>query len=138
MGWGRRRARGPRWLCSRPPPPQRRGRGGGLDADKGAETRAGNTAGSGGSMSTADPDSDPAREAVASAYQRFEPRAYLRNNYAPPRGNLSSPDGVGPWKLRCLAQTFATGERGGTKAPRTRSYQEANGARARVRWEPRS
>lgn len=89
-------------------------------------------------MSTADPDSDPAREAVASAYQRFEPRAYLRNNYAPPRGNLSSPDGVGPWKLRCLAQTFATGERGGTKAPRTRSYQEANGARARVRWEPRS
>ncbi|KAF6299399.1 phenylethanolamine N-methyltransferase [Rhinolophus ferrumequinum] len=61
-------------------------------------------------MSTADPDSHPAREAVASAYQRFEPRAYLRNNYAPPRGNLSSPDGVGPWKLRCLAQTFATGE----------------------------
>nr|XP_025715165.1 phenylethanolamine N-methyltransferase [Callorhinus ursinus] len=56
------------------------------------------------------PDSDPGRAAVASAYQRFEPRAYLRNNYAPPRGDLSSPDGVGPWKLRCLAQTFATGE----------------------------
>ncbi|KAB0398635.1 hypothetical protein E2I00_013882, partial [Balaenoptera physalus] len=56
------------------------------------------------------PDPDPGRAAVASAYQRFEPRAYLRNNYAPPRGDLSSPDGVGPWKLRCLAQTFATGE----------------------------
>lgn len=57
-----------------------------------------------------DPDPDPGRAAVASAYQRFEPGAYLRNNYAPPRGDLSSPDGVGPWKLRCLAQTFATGE----------------------------
>lgn len=57
------------------------------------------------------PDLDPGRAAVASAYQRFEPRAYLRNNYAPPRGDLSGPDGVGPWKLRCLAQTFATGER---------------------------
>jgi phenylethanolamine N-methyltransferase len=69
-------------------------------------------------MSRADPshiagsayDSDPGQAAVALAYQRFEPRAYLRNNYAPPRGDLSSPDGVGPWKLRCLAQTFATGE----------------------------
>ncbi|XP_058416858.1 phenylethanolamine N-methyltransferase isoform X2 [Diceros bicornis minor] len=55
------------------------------------------------------PDSDPGRAAVASAYQRFEPRAYLRNNYAPPRGDLSNPDSVGLWKLRCLAQTFATG-----------------------------
>ncbi|XP_004608791.2 phenylethanolamine N-methyltransferase [Sorex araneus] len=56
------------------------------------------------------PDVDPGRAAVASAYQRFEPLAYLRNNHAPPRGDLSNPDGVGPWKLRCLAQTFATGE----------------------------
>uniref|UniRef100_G1PR98 Phenylethanolamine N-methyltransferase n=2 Tax=Myotis lucifugus TaxID=59463 RepID=G1PR98_MYOLU len=40
----------------------------------------------------------------------FEPGAYLRNNYAPPRGDLRAADGVGPWKLRCLAQTFATGE----------------------------
>ncbi|XP_075415760.1 phenylethanolamine N-methyltransferase [Tenrec ecaudatus] len=55
-------------------------------------------------------DSDPGRVAVASAYGRFEPRAYLRNNYAPPRGDLSRQDGVGPWKLLCLAQTFATGE----------------------------
>ncbi|KAM7067095.1 phenylethanolamine N-methyltransferase [Molossus nigricans] len=69
-------------------------------------------------MSTADPsraaraaqDSHPGQAAVAVAYQRFEPRAYLRNNYAPPRGDLSIADGVGPWKLRCLAQTFATGE----------------------------
>lgn len=61
------------------------------------------------------PDSDPGLAAVASAYQRFEPRSYLLNNYAPPRGDLSCPDGVGPWKLRCLAQTFATGERGGKK-----------------------
>lgn len=57
-----------------------------------------------------DPDSDPGQAAVALAYQRFEPRAYLRNNYAPPRGDLSNPDGVGPWKLRCMAQVFATGE----------------------------
>ncbi|XP_037349763.1 phenylethanolamine N-methyltransferase [Talpa occidentalis] len=56
------------------------------------------------------PDPDQGQAAVALAYQRFEPRAYLRNNHAPPRGDLSSPDGVGPWKLRCLAQTFATGE----------------------------
>lgn len=84
-------------------------------------------------MSKADPnpaagtarDSDPGPAAVASAYQRFEPRAYLRNNYAPPRGDLSRPDGVGPWKLRCLAQTFATGERGETEAPRTRSHRGA-------------
>lgn len=73
------------------------------------------------------PNSDPGRAAVASAYQRFEPRAYLRNNYAPPRGDLSSPDGVGPWKLRCLAQTFATGERGETEARRTEVIRELHG-----------
>lgn len=64
----------------------------------------GGAAGAGG-------DSHPGRAAVASAYRRFEPRAYLRNNHAPPRGDLSGA-GVGPWKLRCLADTFATGERG--------------------------
>lgn len=53
---------------------------------------------------------NPSLEPVALAYQRFEPQAYLRNNYSPPRGDLSRLDGVGPWKLRCLAQTFATGE----------------------------
>ncbi|XP_043818284.1 phenylethanolamine N-methyltransferase [Dromiciops gliroides] len=54
--------------------------------------------------------SDPGRAAVAASYQLFEPRAYLRNNYGPPRGDLRQADGVGPWKLRCLAETFATGE----------------------------
>ncbi|XP_028931038.1 phenylethanolamine N-methyltransferase [Ornithorhynchus anatinus] len=49
-------------------------------------------------------------EAVAESYRRFQPRAYLVNNYRPPRGDLSRPDGVGPWKLGCLAQTFASGE----------------------------
>ena len=78
------------------------------------------------------PDPDPGRAAVASAYQRFEPRAYLRNNYAPPRGDLSSPDGVGPWKLRCLAQTFATGERGetgqeGIREPKGRARESQTG-----------
>lgn len=57
------------------------------------------------------PDSHPGLAEVAAAYERFEPGAYLRNNHAPPRGDLSA-DGVGPWKLRCLAQTFATGEGG--------------------------
>lgn len=72
-------------------------------------------------------DSDPGRAAVASAYQRFEPRAYLRNNYAPPRGDLSSPDGVGPWKLRCMAQTFATGERRKLRHERAEVMREKGG-----------
>ncbi|XP_038609583.1 phenylethanolamine N-methyltransferase [Tachyglossus aculeatus] len=49
-------------------------------------------------------------EAVAQSYQGFQPRPYLVNNYRPPRGDLGRPDGVGPWKLGCLAQTFASGE----------------------------
>ncbi|XP_008152036.2 phenylethanolamine N-methyltransferase [Eptesicus fuscus] len=100
------------------PPLAAEGWGGGPAADKGAARPAGHRVGLGGSRSMADPrpaagaaqDSHPGRAEVASAYQRFEPGAYLRNNYAPPRGDLSSPAGVGPWKLRCLAQTFATGE----------------------------
>ncbi|KAL4672998.1 hypothetical protein H8957_009199 [Semnopithecus entellus] len=118
MGWGGCGARGPGRLGAQLPPPQRTGPGGGRAVEKGAARRAGHLADSGGSMSGADripaagaaPDSAPGRAAVASAYQRFEPRAYLRNNYAPPRGDLCNQDGVGPWKLRCLAQTFATGE----------------------------
>ncbi|XP_074080130.1 phenylethanolamine N-methyltransferase [Macrotis lagotis] len=54
-------------------------------------------------------------EAAAGGYGRFEPRSYLRNNYAPPRGDLRRPDGVGPWKLRCLAETFATGQVSGQR-----------------------
>lgn len=73
-------------------------------------------------------DARPDQEAIALAYQRFEPRAYLLNNYTPPRGDLSNPDGVGPWKLRCLAQTFATGECGETEAQGARSHQGAKGA----------
>ncbi|XP_012517249.1 PREDICTED: phenylethanolamine N-methyltransferase [Propithecus coquereli] len=117
MGWGRRGARGPGRLITQPLPAAE-GPARGLAVDKAAAGRAADSAGRGSSMSGtgashtsgAASDSDPGRAAVASAYQRFEPRAYLRNNYAPPRGDLSSPDGVGPWKLRCLAQTFATGE----------------------------
>lgn len=72
------------------------------------------------SDSDPDPDPDSGRAAIALAYHQFEPRAYLRNNYAPPRGDLSSPDGVGPWKLRCMAQTFATGEHGKGRERRER------------------
>lgn len=117
-GWHREdAARGPRQLIAQPPPPHRRGQG--WRAGVAPQIKAsGRKGGGGSSMSGTDrsqaagavPDSDPGLAAVSSAYQRFEPRAYLRNNYAPPRGDLSCPDGVGPWKLRCLAQTFATGE----------------------------
>ncbi|XP_015394616.2 phenylethanolamine N-methyltransferase [Panthera tigris] len=118
MGWGKCNA-GPRAVPGSAAAPAAEGRAWTWAAHKGAAKRE-DRAGGGGSMSAADPnpaagavpdsDPDPGRAAVASAYQRFEPRAYLRNNYAPPRGDLSSPDGVGPWKLSCLAQTFATGE----------------------------
>ncbi|XP_053120005.1 phenylethanolamine N-methyltransferase [Hemicordylus capensis] len=47
---------------------------------------------------------------VAESYQTFNPRAYLQNNYMPPRANFTSEEFVVPWKLRCLADTFATGE----------------------------
>ncbi|NXS31041.1 PNMT methyltransferase, partial [Pomatostomus ruficeps] len=43
-------------------------------------------------------------------YEHFDPRAYLRNNYLPPRADFSSEEFVVPWKLRCLAETFASGE----------------------------
>uniref|UniRef100_A0A8B9ZVB7 Phenylethanolamine N-methyltransferase n=1 Tax=Anas zonorhyncha TaxID=75864 RepID=A0A8B9ZVB7_9AVES len=48
--------------------------------------------------------------AVREGYERFDPRAYLQNNYVPPRADFSSEDCVVPWKLRCLAETFASGE----------------------------
>lgn len=47
--------------------------------------------------------------AVAKSYQSFNPRAYLQNNYMPPRANFASEEFVVPWKLRCLADAFATG-----------------------------
>ncbi|NXN91709.1 PNMT methyltransferase, partial [Rhinopomastus cyanomelas] len=46
--------------------------------------------------------------ALREGYERFEPRAYLHNNYLPPRADFSSEDFVVPWKLRCLAETFAS------------------------------
>uniref|UniRef100_A0A8C8S9I8 Phenylethanolamine N-methyltransferase n=1 Tax=Pelusios castaneus TaxID=367368 RepID=A0A8C8S9I8_9SAUR len=48
--------------------------------------------------------------AVGESYQKFNPRAYLQNNYMPPRADFSSEDCVVPWKLRCLAEAFATGK----------------------------
>lgn len=48
--------------------------------------------------------------AVREGYERFDPRAYLQNNYVPPRADFSSEDCVVPWKLRCLAETFASGK----------------------------
>ncbi|XP_071584373.1 phenylethanolamine N-methyltransferase [Heliangelus exortis] len=48
--------------------------------------------------------------ALREGYERFEPLAYLRNNYLPPRADFSSEEFVVPWKLRCLAETFASGE----------------------------
>lgn len=48
--------------------------------------------------------------ALREGYEHFDPRAYLRNNYLPPRADFSSEEFVVPWKLRCLAETFASGE----------------------------
>lgn len=48
--------------------------------------------------------------ALREGYQHFDPRAYLQNNYLPPRADFSSEEFVVPWKLRCLAETFASGE----------------------------
>lgn len=47
--------------------------------------------------------------AVAESYKTFNPSAYLQNNYMPPRANFTSEEFAVPWKLRCLADTFATG-----------------------------
>lgn len=48
-------------------------------------------------------------DAIREGYARFDPRAYLQNNYVPPRADFSSEQCVVPWKLRCLAETFASG-----------------------------
>ncbi|KAM9296889.1 phenylethanolamine N-methyltransferase [Gastrophryne carolinensis] len=49
-------------------------------------------------------------QAVAKSYQLFNPRAYLQNNYVPPRADFSSEDSVMCWKLRCLHEACAKGE----------------------------
>ncbi|NWV02210.1 PNMT methyltransferase, partial [Ptilonorhynchus violaceus] len=46
--------------------------------------------------------------ALREGYEHFDPHAYLRNNYLPPRADFSSEEFVVPWKLRCLAETFAS------------------------------
>ncbi|NXH83126.1 PNMT methyltransferase, partial [Edolisoma coerulescens] len=55
--------------------------------------------------------------ALREGYEHFDPRAYLRNNYLPPRADFSSEEFVVPWKLRCLAETFASGEGRAAGAP---------------------
>ncbi|XP_043910975.1 phenylethanolamine N-methyltransferase [Protopterus annectens] len=47
--------------------------------------------------------------ALKENYQKFNPKAYLKNNYMPPRADFSTEDCVVPWKLRCLAEAFETG-----------------------------
>lgn len=55
--------------------------------------------------------------ALREGYEHFDPRAYLRNNYLPPRADFSSEEFVVPWKLRCLAETFASGEEKEARIP---------------------
>ncbi|XP_063281527.1 phenylethanolamine N-methyltransferase [Pelobates fuscus] len=52
-------------------------------------------------------------QTIAENYQSFNPRAYLQNNYIPPRADFDNPGSVVPWKLRCLADACASGEIGG-------------------------
>lgn len=73
--------------------------------------------------------------AVREGYERFDPRAYLHNNYLPPRADFSSEEFVVPWKLRCLAETFASGE-GETEAGGGET--EARGAGGARRHPPTS
>ncbi|XP_053549938.1 phenylethanolamine N-methyltransferase [Bombina bombina] len=49
-------------------------------------------------------------QSIADNYQKFNPRAYLQNNYVPPRADFSCEDSVVPWKLRCLAEACSKGE----------------------------
>ncbi|XP_073537213.1 phenylethanolamine N-methyltransferase [Phyllobates terribilis] len=48
-------------------------------------------------------------QAVAESYQLFNPRAYLQNNYVPPRADFSSEDSVMCWKLRRLHEACTKG-----------------------------
>lgn len=52
-----------------------------------------------------------AAAASAASYRRFDPGAYLRYNYTPPRADFSRPDSVVPWKLACLHRAFSEGKR---------------------------
>ncbi|XP_062860052.1 phenylethanolamine N-methyltransferase [Trichomycterus rosablanca] len=50
------------------------------------------------------------REAIAAmedSYRGFDPEAYLRYNYIPPRADFSRADSIVPWKLKCLHKAFS-------------------------------
>ncbi|KAM4030393.1 phenylethanolamine N-methyltransferase [Anomaloglossus baeobatrachus] len=49
-------------------------------------------------------------QAVAESYQLFNPKAYLQNNYVPPRADFSSEGSVMCWKLQRLHEACAKGE----------------------------
>ncbi|KAG9474100.1 phenylethanolamine N-methyltransferase [Eleutherodactylus coqui] len=49
-------------------------------------------------------------QAVAESYRLFNPRAYLQNNYVPPRADFTSDDSIMCWKLRRLHEACAKGE----------------------------
>ncbi|KAK2866186.1 hypothetical protein Q7C36_002242 [Tachysurus vachellii] len=44
--------------------------------------------------------------AMAGFYQGFDPEAYLKYNYTPPRADFSRSDSIVPWKLNCLHKAF--------------------------------
>ncbi|KAB5555122.1 hypothetical protein PHYPO_G00029890 [Pangasianodon hypophthalmus] len=45
--------------------------------------------------------------AVAAFYRGFDPEAYLKYNYTPPRADFSRSDSIVPWKLNCLHKAFS-------------------------------
>ncbi|XP_053368100.1 phenylethanolamine N-methyltransferase [Clarias gariepinus] len=49
---------------------------------------------------------DRAVAAVAALYRGFDPEAYLKYNYTPPRADFSRADSIVPWKLNCLHKAF--------------------------------
>lgn len=48
--------------------------------------------------------------AMADFYQGFDPEAYLKYNYTPPRADFSRSDSIVPWKLNCLHKAFREGK----------------------------
>lgn len=49
--------------------------------------------------------------AMAASYKKFDPAAYLQNNYTPPRADFERKHSIVPWKLACLHRAFNEGER---------------------------
>ena len=77
----------------------------------------------GRSVGTAQTPTMSSLDAIREGYARFEPHAYLHNNYVPPRADFSSEECVVPWKLRCLAETFASGGETEARGGGARSIQ---------------